>query len=96
MFLKKLIIGLLSFYLFDPKSNSRKQNLSNSSEQVIEREIEEVKKLRKEKKRTQKYDNRKYKRQRKYHLKKLKYSGTRAKDARFSGHRSLRRMYRNA
>lgn len=95
MFLKKLIIGLLSFYVFDPKSAPHVQKLINSIEYVIEREIEIVKKRRKEKKQSQKYDNRKYKKKHVYQKINFKISGTRAKDVRYSNQQKLRRMYRN-
>ena len=96
MFIKKLIIGLLSFYTFDLKRRTFKDDFIPREESRIERMLETRKKREAEKKKTRLYDRRKWKKKRQYKEKSFKIQGTNPKDLRFSGQQKLRRMYRNS
>jgi hypothetical protein len=94
MFVKKLIIGLLSFYTFEIRRNSLKSELSPFAEITTEQVYESRKK--EEKKKTQKYVNPKWKKKKLYINQTFKLQGTRPKDVRFSNQQKLRRMMRNS
>lgn len=95
MLVKKLIIGLLSFYAVEIRKSSLKSDHPLDS-YSIEYSIEKKKKRESEKKKRTNYDNRKWKKKKVFKDKKLKIRGTEAKDARYSNQRMLRRMYRNS
>ena len=92
MFIKKLIIGILSFYAFEVRRASLKEAHDPFTEQ-IERSYEDQKKREKKKEKT--YDNSKWKKKRSFIDKSYKLRGSHSKDARYSNQRKLRRMYRN-
>lgn len=95
MLIKKLIIGLLSFYTVEIKRASLKDTGSPLSSTSIERLYESRKRREQVKKKTKLYEKRKWKERKKYHEKHYKLKGTTPKDARFSNQQKLRRMYRN-
>lgn len=97
MFIKKLIIGLLSFYAIEVKRSSLKNENLLSLGFSIERSLETEKKKKREseRKQTKLYNNRKWNKRRTYKEKSLKLQGVHSKDARYSNQRTLRRMYRN-
>jgi hypothetical protein len=92
MLLKKLIIGLLSFYVVEVKKSSNR-NLTAFPDFHIERVYEEKKKKLKIREKT--YENKKWKKKSKYKNHTLKWQGSHPKGVRFSNQKSLRRMYRN-
>lgn len=94
MFIKKFIIGLLSFYAVEVRRLNLRSVDINSLDTQIERTFENKKK--KEKKVETTYDNRKWKKKKKYIEKNFKIKGTNPKDHRFSNQKRLRRMYRNS
>jgi 4-amino-4-deoxy-L-arabinose transferase-like glycosyltransferase len=94
LFIRKLIIGLLSFYAFEVKRSDLRNFDTQGSDTQIERIYESRK--RKLKKKEQTYDNRKWKKKKKYAQKTLKLQGVTPKDIRYSNQRKLRRMYRNS
>jgi Ni/Co efflux regulator RcnB len=96
MLIKKFIIGLLSFYAFDVKRVSLKNDISFHQDEVIEREIETKKKRESEKKKTRLYEKHKWKRKKQYHEQTYKLKGTRPKDHRYSNQQKIRRMFRNS
>ena len=102
MFIKKLVIGLLSFYAVEIKRSSlRSEDISSFdlfSSTSIEKSIGVEKKKRREseRKQTKLYDNRKWSKRRTYKEKSLKLQGSHSKDARYSNQMKLRRMYRNS
>ena len=93
MFIKNLIIGLLSFYAFDLSRLKKSTLLLHFNETQIERTIENKK--RKEKKQEKSYDNRKWRASKKYVNQHFKTKGSHPKDHRYSNQKRLRRMYRN-
>lgn len=95
MFIKKLIIGILSFYTFEIKRASLKEDGSSLNESRIERLYESRKKREQERKKTRLYDKRKWKEKKKYREKHYKLKGTRSKDARYSDQQKIRRMFRS-
>jgi len=95
MFIKKLIIGILSFYAVEIRRASIKESQSSLGEASIERLYESRKKREQERKKISLYDKRKWKERKKYHEKHYKLKGTRSKDQRYSNQQKLRRMYRN-
>lgn len=95
MFVRKLIIGILSFYAVEIRRSSLKSDHSLNG-YSIEYSIEKKKKRESEKKKISTYNNRKWKKKKIFKEAKLKIKGTHAKDARYSNQKMLRRMYRNS
>lgn len=95
MFIKKLVIGILSFYVVEVRRVSIKEEGSSLNESQIERLYEARKKREQERKKTKLYDKRKWKERKKYREKHYKLKGTRSKDHRYSDQQKLRRMFRN-
>ncbi|GEM_PF-887623 len=91
MLIRKLIVGLLSFYFLE-FNQFRSINQSSSPEVV---ELFWEKKKQKEKKKSRLYDNRKWKKKKRFKEKSISLKGTHAKDRRYSNQKLLRRMYRN-
>lgn len=96
MLLKKLIIGLLSFYAIEFKRASIKDDVEPFSGSRIERLYEARKKREQERKKNRLYDKRKWKEKKKYHEQHYKLKGTNSKDARYSNQQKIRRMFRNS
>lgn len=96
MFLKKLIIGLLSFYTFDIKLRSDKNRAFFYYEIQCEKILENTKRREIRRQKSRLYKNPKWKKKKKFQLKCFKLQGTHAKDIRFSHQKKIRRMYRNA
>jgi hypothetical protein len=95
MFIKKLIIGLLSFYAVEVRRVSIKEEGSSLNESQVERLYESRKKREQVRKQTRLYDKRKWKQRKKYHEQHYKLKGTNSKDSRYSNQQKLRRMYRS-
>lgn len=95
MFIKKLMIGLLSFYAVEVRRVSIKEEGSPLNESQVERLYKVRKKREQERKKTRLYDKSKWKQRKKYHEQHYKLKGTNAKDARYSNQQKLRRMYRS-
>jgi hypothetical protein len=93
MFIKKLVIGLLSFFAFEFKRNDHKSYESFCSDIKIERTYEA--RRRQLKKREKRYKNSKWRKRKTYATKAYKFQGSNPKDARFFNQRMLRRMFRN-
>lgn len=93
MFIRKLIIGLLSFYAFEVKRSNLRGIQNPFSETQIVRIFESRKRQLKKKEKA--YDNRKWKKKQKFITPAFKLRGTNSKDPRFSNQRKLRRMFRN-
>lgn len=92
MFIRKIIIGLLSFYYIEVRTIARRSGLTTP--ESIERIFE--KKKQKEKRKERPYDNSKWKKRKAFREKTFALKGSHSKDRRFSNQRSLRRMFRNS
>lgn len=86
MFIKKLIIGLLSFYFYNTSK-------TRSEEQKPQVEINYSIEKRRRKQRL--YKNKKWKKRANFKARVYKLTGSQPKDHRFSNQRKLRRMFRN-
>ncbi len=95
MFIKKLIIGILSFYAVEVRRVSIRDEGSSLNESQIEHLYEARKKREQERKKTKLYDKSKFQPRKKYHEQHYKLKGTNSKDSRYSNQQKLRRMYRN-
>lgn len=93
MFIKRLIIGLLSFYAFELRRNNLRGIQNPFSETQIVRIYESRKRQLKNKEKA--YNNRKWKKKKSYLNPTFKLQGTNSKDIRFSNQKKLRRMFRN-
>jgi len=91
MLIRKLIVGLLSFYFLE--FNQYRSTDQPSSSEVVELFWE--KKKQKEKKKSRHYDNRKWKKKKRFKEKSISLKGTHSKDRRYSNQKLLRRMFRN-
>ena len=97
MLIKKLIIGLLSFYAVEIKRSSFKDDGVDTSSTIRVERLYESRKRREQVRRQSKlYDKRKWKEKKKYHEKHYKLKGSNAKDARYSNQQKIRRMFRNS
>lgn len=96
MLIKKLIIGLLSFYAFDFKRQASREDVSWNASSFVERSVEEKKKKEAERKKIKLNERKKYIPKDPYVQKTLKIKGSNPKDLRFSNQKRLRRMYRNS
>lgn len=94
MLFQKLILGILSFYLFDP-TRIVKNRPSHEVECFIERIYEANKKRKNERKKIRLYGRGKWKPPKKYAEKQLAFKGVQPKDKRYSHHKTIRRMFRN-
>lgn len=95
MFIKKLIIGILSFYTVEIKRPLQEKSFDLFPSSSIELTYEAQKKREKEKRKERLYDKRKWKQRKKYTERTYKIKGTRPKDVRFSNQQKIRRMFRN-
>lgn len=95
MFIRKLIIGLLSFYAVEVKRSSIKKDEGTSLEIRHERLYEIGKRREAKKRKTKTYDNRKWKKKTQFKERSFKISGTQPKDVRYSNQQKIRRMFRN-
>lgn len=95
MLLRKIIIGILSFYFYDPKKYFQKEINLESSEQIV-LTLEKKKKREEERRKSRSYKNKKWKKKKEYREKTFAIKGKEAKDKRFSNQQLLRRMYRNS
>lgn len=93
MLLRKFIVGLLSFYYVEVRTAFRR--VEAGADESIERLYEKKKQKNKEKKKERPYDNRKWKKRKKFREKTFSLRGGNPKDVRFSNQKSLRRMFRN-
>ncbi len=95
MFIKKLIIGLLSFYAVEIKRASVRGE-TPSFEVKHERLYEAERRRETRRKKVRLYDKRKWKKKKQYKEKTFAYKGTNPKDVRFSNQQKIRRMFRNS
>lgn len=96
MFVRKLIIGLLSFYAVEVQRYREKHEGLQSFDTQVERLLEEEKKREQIKKKTKLYDKRKWKKKQQFRQKTFAMKGTNPKDVRFSNQQKIRRMFRNS
>lgn len=95
MFIKKLIIGLLSFYAVEVRRVSSKGE--TPSFLVKHERLHEAERRREtRKKKVRLYDKRKWKEKKQYKEKTFALKGKNPKDVRFSNQRKIRRMFRNS
>ena len=94
MLIQKLILGILSFYIFDP-TRIFKNRPYYEIESFIERTYEANRKRKTERKKIRLYGRGKWKPPKKYAEKQLVLKGVQPKDKRYSHHKTIRRMYRN-
>lgn len=96
MLIRKLIIGLLSFYAVEVKRASIKDHESHPLEIKTERLFEVERKRETKKRKIRLYDKSKWKKKKEYKEKQLSFKGTNPKEVRFSNQRKIRRMFRNS
>ena len=94
MFIKKLIIGFLSFYTIDVNRLQRRNQVLSQSTSV-EYSIEVIRKKEQERRKKRSYKNKKWSERKKYQQKTFALKGTKAKDHRYSNQQKIRRMFRN-
>lgn len=96
MFIKNLIIGLLSFYFFDPKKNGFRHAEELQFSVQIERLFEKRKQRESERKKAGLYPKRKWLPRKIYVDRTYKIKGNNPKNKRYSNQQMLRRMYRSS
>lgn len=94
MLIKKLIIGLLSFYAIDVTQRKLAKAASPFPETQVERLYESVR--RQIKKKEKSYDNRKWKSKKRYKSPTLAFKESKPRDVRYSNQKMIRRMFRNS
>lgn len=95
MFIKKFIIGLLSFYAVEIKRTKTKEEIP-SFEVRHERLFQTEQKREVRTKKVRLYDKRKWKKKRQYKERSFALKGSKPKDIRYSNQQRIRRMFRNS
>ena len=96
MLIRKIIIGILSFYFYDPKANYRQKSFNTFDSEIV-RTLENKKKSERgqERRKEKTYENRKWKKKKNFREKTFAIKGVQSKDVRFTNQKMIRRMYRN-